>query len=160
MVFDPKSPTFVSVQQVNGFVTLCPGNTPVFPSNTCDHQRQYQLSQEVQASGTIGEFHYVGGLFFFDEKVHEQDPEALTVVLPTSALGFPAVIPGFPTTNVPGLGRMSLIGFQVVSGRQLLVGIEVGRGVRPDLSIGLISSTTSSSSRPASAIRTIKRRSS
>ncbi len=78
------------VQQVGLFQTLCPGDTPNFPSNTCDHQRQYQLSEEFQATGTIGEFKYIGGLFFFDEKVHEQDPEFLTVVEPGYYFG-PAV---------------------------------------------------------------------
>ena len=78
----------VSRQQTALFVTLCPTNTPIFASNTCDHQRQYQLSQEVQASGTIGEFKYVGGLFFFDEKVHEQDPEFLTIPLAPAFLAF------------------------------------------------------------------------
>jgi iron complex outermembrane receptor protein len=105
-VFDPTSPTFVSNQQVGLFQTLCPGNTPNFPSNSCDHQRQYQLSQEFQASGTAGEFKYVGGLFFFDEKVHEQDPEFLTVVLPASTFGL-AGTPGLPT-----LGGLPLIGLQ------------------------------------------------
>jgi iron complex outermembrane receptor protein len=95
------------IEQVAGFVTLCPTDTPKFASNTCDHQRQYQLSQEVQATGNIGEFKYVSGLFFFDEKAHEQDPEFLTVVLPASTFGL-----GGDTTlpNLPGVGR--LIGLQ------------------------------------------------
>jgi iron complex outermembrane receptor protein len=75
------------VQQVATFQTLCPGDTPNFPSNSCDHQRQYQISEEVQATGTWDEFKYVGGLFFFDEHVHEQDPEFLTVVEPCYYFG-------------------------------------------------------------------------
>jgi len=108
------APTFkphVAIDQIAGFVTLCPGNTPIFASNTCDHQRQYQLSQEVQASGTVGEFKYVGGLFFFDEKVHEQDPEFLTVVLPAVAFGLQNY-PGLPVGFYPGIGQTPLIGFQ------------------------------------------------
>ncbi|MDB5397619.1 MAG: TonB-dependent receptor, partial [Rhodospirillales bacterium] len=69
----------VTIQPVSPFRTLCPGNTPSFPSNSCDHQRQYQISEEVQATGTIGEFKNVCGLIYFDEKVHEQDPEFLTI---------------------------------------------------------------------------------
>ena len=79
----------VTVQQVHPFLTLCPGDTPVFPSNVCDHQRQYQISEELQASGVWNELKYVAGLYFFDEKVHEEDPEFLTVVLPVAALGLP-----------------------------------------------------------------------
>jgi iron complex outermembrane recepter protein len=102
--------TGVSVQQVAPFTTLCPGDTPSFPSDVCDHMRQYQISEEVQATGTVGEFKYVGGLFFFDEKVHEEDPEFLTVVEPCSVFGVcanPAVaaaggnvgIQAYPVTN-------------------------------------------------------------
>jgi iron complex outermembrane receptor protein len=91
-VLDSKG---ISIQQVSPFQTLCPGNTPNFASNSCDHQRQYQISQEVQASGTLGEFHYVGGLFFFDEKVHEQDPEFLTIAVPTAGALGSAVLQGF-----------------------------------------------------------------
>ncbi len=113
--------TGVQVQQVNGFVTLCPGDTPVFASNTCDHQRQYQLSQEVQAVGTIGEFKYVTGLFFFDEKVHEQDPEALTIAVPTAGatgaailegFGVPAAFVNYIQTNPLVIKANNTIGFQ------------------------------------------------
>ena len=111
-VFNPTVPGAISTQQVAGFVTLCPGDTPKFASNTCDHQRQYQISQEVQAIGTIGEFKYVGGLFFFDEHVHEQDPEFLTVVLPASTFaGVPGYNPNDPRLPVsPIFGP--LIGLQ------------------------------------------------
>ena len=111
VTFDPATgfPNGTRVEQVAGFVTLCPGDTPVFASNTCDHQRQYQFSQEVQATGTIGEFKYVGGLFFFDEKVHEQDPEFLTVVLPASALGLSGPqLAGLPVSPIFG----PLVGLQ------------------------------------------------
>jgi iron complex outermembrane receptor protein len=96
-VIDFSKPGFVGIEQIGGFTTLCPGNTPVFPSTTCDHQRQYQWSQEFQATGTIGEFKYVGGLFFFSENVHEQDPEFLTIAVPAlapvlEAFGYPAAV--------------------------------------------------------------------
>ena len=101
----------IQVQQVNGFVTLCPTNTPVFASNTCDHQRQYQISQEFQATGVIGEFKYVGGLFFFDEKVHEQDPEALTIPVPTAGALGAAVLGGFgvPAAFIPFIQANPLV---------------------------------------------------
>jgi iron complex outermembrane receptor protein len=98
------------IQQVGLFQTLCPGDTPNFASNSCDHQRQYQISEEVQATGTWDEFKYVGGLFFFDEKVHEQDPEFLTIPEPCyyfGACAYPGVaaaggyigIQAYPVTN-------------------------------------------------------------
>jgi iron complex outermembrane receptor protein len=93
----------VEIQQVSPFQTLCPGNTPNFPSNSCDHQRQYQISEEFQVTGTAGEFKYVGGLFFFDEKVHEQDPEFLTIAVPTAGPVGAAVLGGFgvPAGAIP-----------------------------------------------------------
>ena len=134
-VFDATAPGFVSVQQVAGFVTLCPGDTPAFPSNTCDHQRQYQLSQEVQATGTIGEFKYVGGLFFFDEHVHEQDPEFLTDVLPASALsGFRTFRPGcHPAEHTRSWTAPSADRVPGLSGHELLFRIEVVRGIRTNV---------------------------
>ena len=101
----------VVVDQVSLFQTLCPGDTPNFPSNSCDHQRQYQLSQEFQASGTAGEFKYVGGLFFFDEKVHEQDPEALTIAVPTAGPVGAAVLGGFgvPAAFIPFIQNNPLV---------------------------------------------------
>jgi iron complex outermembrane receptor protein len=76
---------FVSLKTVSPFATLCPGNDPQLPLNNCDHQRQYQLSEEFQATGTVGEVKYVAGLYFFDEKVHEADPEFLTFLFNPAA---------------------------------------------------------------------------
>jgi iron complex outermembrane receptor protein len=86
-IFDLTAPGFVKTGLVSPFVTLCPGNQPDLPGNNCDHQRQYQLSEEFQASGTVGEFKYVGGLYFFDEHVHEDDPEFFTIIEPVSIFG-------------------------------------------------------------------------
>jgi iron complex outermembrane recepter protein len=86
-IFDATAPGFVKTGLVSPFVTLCPGDPPNLPGNNCDHQRQYQISEEFQASGTVGEFKYVGGLYFFDEHVHENDPEFFTIVEPTSVFG-------------------------------------------------------------------------
>ncbi len=88
-----KGPVFdfatgqVKNELVSPFVTLCPGNPPNLPGNNCDHQRQYQISEEFQASGTVGEFKYVGGLYFFDEHVHENDPEFFTIIEPAALFG-------------------------------------------------------------------------
>jgi iron complex outermembrane receptor protein len=101
----------VTIQQVSPFSTLCPGDTPVFASNSCDHQRQYQLSEEFQASGTWNEFKYVGGLYFFDEHVHEQDPEFLTVAVPTAGPLGAAILEGFgvPAAFVPFIQNNPLV---------------------------------------------------
>jgi iron complex outermembrane recepter protein len=103
--------TGVSIEQVSPFSTLCPGDTPVFASNICDHQRQYQISEEFQATGTVGEFKYVGGLYFFDEKVHEQDPEFLTVTVPTAGAEGAAILEGFgvPAAFVPTIQNNPLV---------------------------------------------------
>ena len=77
----------VKDQLVSPFTTMCPGDKPQGPDNTCDHQRQYQISEEFRASGTAGEFKYVGGLYFFDEHVHENDPEFFTIVEPAALFG-------------------------------------------------------------------------
>jgi iron complex outermembrane receptor protein len=93
-VFDATAPGFVKTEYVSPFVTLCPTNTPQLPGNNCDHQRQYQISEEFRASGTYNEFKYVGGLYFFDEHVHENDPEFFTIVQPASDAVFgPALGP-------------------------------------------------------------------
>ncbi len=103
--------TGISIQQISPFQTLCPGNTPSFPSNVCDHQRQYQISEEFQASGTWNELKYVGGLFFFDEKVHEEDPEFLTIAVPTAGPVGAAVLEGFgvPAGFVPFIQSNPLV---------------------------------------------------
>ncbi|HLG87507.1 MAG TPA: OmpA family protein [Alphaproteobacteria bacterium] len=103
--------TGVSIQQVHPFLTLCPGDTPVFPSNVCDHQRQYQWSEEFQATGVWNELKYVGGLYFFDEKVHEEDPEFLTIAVPTAGPVGAAVLEGFgvPAAFVPFIQSNPLV---------------------------------------------------
>ena len=85
----------VTVQRIAPYTAgLCPGNVPNFPSNGCDNNHQYQISEEFQANGTVGEFKYVGGLFFFDEHIAETNPDFLTVALPIQAVvaGFPAAV--------------------------------------------------------------------
>ncbi|WP_157215496.1 TonB-dependent receptor [Flavisphingomonas formosensis] len=77
VVFDPTSPTFTSVQSVtpyNGY------NGP---------QNQKQFSEELQALGKVGDFSYVVGLYYFREKVSEDNHQFLTAVLPGSTFGLP-----------------------------------------------------------------------
>jgi len=103
--------TGVSIQQVHPFITLCPGDTPSFPSNVCDHQRQYQWSEEFQATGVWNELKYVAGLYFFDEKVHEEDPEFLTIAVPTAGPLGSAILQGFgiPAAFVPFIQSNPLV---------------------------------------------------
>lgn len=78
----------VTVAYVNPFRTYCPSRAnPFDPFCGSDEQHQYQISQEIQVSGVWDHFKYVGGLFFFDEKVHETDPEFFTIVLPGGVVG-------------------------------------------------------------------------
>jgi iron complex outermembrane recepter protein len=83
LVVDFTSPTLASVQSVtpyNGY------NSP---------QRQHQFSEEVQASGNVGDFSYVGGLYYFRERVSENNQQNLTLVQSPAALaflGFPAAV--------------------------------------------------------------------
>ena len=93
-----------SVGTVSPFTTECPTNKPVLPGNNCDHQRQYQISEEFRASGTIDEFKYVGGLYFFDEHVHENDPEFFTITFPTSGPNSP-----FPVAVQPILSAIPAV---------------------------------------------------
>ncbi len=96
-IFDATAPGLVRTGLVAPFVTLCPGDQPNLPGNNCDHQRQYQISEEFQATGTVGEFKYGGGLYFFDEHVHENDPEFFTIIQPTSVFG--PVLAGILNSN-------------------------------------------------------------
>ena len=91
-----------SVGTVSPFTTMCPTNKPQLPGNDCDHQRQYQISEEFRASGTVGEFKYVGGLYFFDEHVHENDPEFFTIVLPASSIDPSGTLGSIPAVKNAG----------------------------------------------------------
>jgi len=91
-----------SVGTVSPFTTMCPTNKPVFTGDDCDHQRQYQISEEFRASGTVGEFKYVGGLYFFDEHVHENDPEFFTIVLPANVIDPSGTLGSIPAVKNAG----------------------------------------------------------
>jgi len=72
VVFDPTSPTLTSVQRVT---TYQGNNAP---------QDQRQWSQEVQVTGEVGDFNYVGGAYYFHEKASEDNHQFLTAVVEAS----------------------------------------------------------------------------
>ena len=98
-VVDFTSPTLVSVQQV----------TPYGGNNA--PQKQWQFSQELQAVGKVGDISYLLGMYYFYEKASEYNRQALTLVMPVSALtslGFDQ-----PTVNAisalnPGLSTVGV----------------------------------------------------
>lgn len=67
----------VSVQPVSPYETVCTGSSP----STCDNQHQWQISQELQVSGTVNDqIKYVGGLYYFEENVGEYGNSFFTYV--------------------------------------------------------------------------------
>lgn len=102
VVFDPASPTFTSVQRVT---TYQGNNAP---------QRQHQYSQEFQATGKLGDFNYVAGAYYFDEKASEFNRQFLTLVAPVPALVFfgfdPAFVGAIQALN-PGLDLIGINAF-------------------------------------------------
>lgn len=98
-VVDFTSPTLVSVQQVSPYTG---NNAP---------QKQWQFSQELQALGKVGDISYLLGMYFFYEKASESNHQALTLVMPVSALtsiGYPqSVVDGINFLN-PGLATVGV----------------------------------------------------
>jgi iron complex outermembrane receptor protein len=74
-----------------------------------DHQKQFQISQEFQASGTYKDLTYLVGLFYFSERAREYQPS--TINLPLVSLGFPNIAP----FNVQALTVNSLLSYGVKS---------------------------------------------
>jgi len=63
-------------------VTFDPSIGTVSPyKGNLSPQRQRQFSEELQALGSSGDFRYLGGLYYFDEKASENNRQALTFVL-------------------------------------------------------------------------------
>lgn len=82
-VVDFTSPTLVSVQGVHPY------------DGQNDPQRQHQFSEELQATGKVGDFSYVGGLYYFTEKGSEFNQQQFTLVQRPAALpflGFPVAV--------------------------------------------------------------------
>jgi len=69
-------------------VTSAVSIAPVTPFNLPGNvSRDHQISNELQALGSSGQFHYVGGLYYFYEKGSLWNPDVFTFVLPGGALG-------------------------------------------------------------------------
>lgn len=82
-VVDFTSPDFYSIQRVTPFVAY-----------GLD-LRQRQFSQEVQLLGSSGDWNYVAGAYYFNERGAEDGPNHFTLVVPPSALeamNFPAFV--------------------------------------------------------------------
>jgi iron complex outermembrane recepter protein len=64
-------------------VTFAPSIAPValYTGNNAP-QRQWQFSQELQALGSVGQFDYVLGAYYFHEKASENNRQFLSFVLP------------------------------------------------------------------------------
>jgi len=79
--------------------------------NTYDHEHQFQISQEFQMLGTVGDVNYVVGLFYFDEHAGEVSPSTVYVPLgATAAAPVPygtsgcTIMPSCPVAlQIPGL---------------------------------------------------------
>jgi iron complex outermembrane recepter protein len=69
-------------------VTFAPSVAPValYTGNNAP-QRQWQFSQELQALGSVGQFDYVLGGYYFHEKASEFNRQFLTFVLPGGMAG-------------------------------------------------------------------------
>jgi iron complex outermembrane receptor protein len=78
----------ITIAPVSPYQVSC---TNFSNAETCDNQNQWQISQEFQASGTIDRIKYVGGLYYFEENVGENDPQAFTIPAPTGIPSMPYV---------------------------------------------------------------------
>ncbi|WP_176594482.1 TonB-dependent receptor [Sphingobium sp. EM0848] len=102
VVFDATSPTLTSVQRVT---TYQGNNAP---------QTQEQFSQELQATGEVGDFKYVLGAYYFYERAEEFNHQFLTIVTPVTGLtnfGFPAAVVGAVQALNPGLDLIGINAF-------------------------------------------------
>jgi iron complex outermembrane receptor protein len=76
------------------------------------NQRQRQISEEVQALGTLGDFNYVAGLYYFHENGWDQGLSTLPFALANGALALPVVTPRFYSVD-----SKSVAGFTQVDWR-------------------------------------------
>ena len=73
-----------------------------------DQVSELQVSEELQASGKVGEFNYVAGLYYFDEELHE---DLRTVTPAPAATGLVSLTDGrtlysVPTTSYAAYGNL------------------------------------------------------
>jgi iron complex outermembrane receptor protein len=83
-------------------VTFAPSVGSVTPyKGNLNPQQQHQFSQEFQALGTIGDFNYLAGLYYFRESAHESNRQALTFVLSGGTSGLNLI----PLQAFSGVGK-------------------------------------------------------
>ena len=77
-------------------------------------QEQWQFSQELQVTGSVGDFNYVAGAYYFEEDADEFNHQFLTLVTPVAGLvyfGFPpAFVSAIQALN-PGLDLIGVNAF-------------------------------------------------
>ena len=93
---------------VSGTTSIAPVTPFNLPGNV---SRDHQISNELQALGSSGQFHYVGGLYYFYEKGSLWNPDVFSYVLP----GGLAAINQEIIRNVPFLLTHSYAAFGQVS---------------------------------------------
>jgi iron complex outermembrane receptor protein len=71
----------VSIQTIAPFAL----SVGLVPGSAGDPSHQHQFSQELQVSGQIGRHKYVGGLYYFGEKVGESYTAFLTIIAGAAA---------------------------------------------------------------------------
>jgi iron complex outermembrane receptor protein len=116
LVLNPVNDT-TSVQPVTPF--NLPGNI----------SRDHQISDELQALGTVGPFKYVGGLYFFYEKGSLYNPDDFTYVLPGGTLGINETIlrdvPALTTHSYATYGQTSYSPAALQDKLELTVGVRL-----------------------------------
>ena len=81
------------------FTAVPLGIQPVDLFHTEGKNHQDQISQEFNLIGTHGDFDYVGGLYYFEEKSSTVNPQFLTLVIPS-----PTPIPVAPSVAYSSFG--------------------------------------------------------
>jgi len=76
-VLNPVTYAYAGIQRVTPYEVQCTGTS----EDSCDNQHQYQFTEEFQASGTIDNFKYTAGLYYFTEHVGETDPQFYTYLV-------------------------------------------------------------------------------
>jgi len=98
-VLDPVTFEFAGIQDLYGLYTC--NNAP---------QRQFQYSEELQLLGSMGQWNYVVGAFYFYERASEYNRQRFTFVLPggEAALNLsPLSSFGGETESIAGFGQVS-----------------------------------------------------
>jgi len=80
-VLNPLTFAPAGVQPVTPYSLDCTGTS----QDSCYNITQYQYSEELQASGSIDRFKYIGGLYLFEEHVGEVDPQSYTFLVGPAA---------------------------------------------------------------------------